>query len=336
MAITIKDIAKIAGVTHSTVSRCLNDKPGVSDGVRAEIKKIASDLGFEFNANARGLNTSRTGTIGVILEEETDDSGLHFFTNAFLSQIRLNLEKEDLDILTSFSQNSFSQKDNIMKLVNRRKVDGLILLSSSIRKESVQFLKDSKVPFVFSHQIPVKEFGKVNAVYCNHKLGAKKATQHLIDQGRRHILCIRRENERDEFLMRTEGYREALEENGLPFIAERVIPGGYSLNCGHETMERIEPFLGAVDGIFAHTDLLALGIMKELKKRGIRIPEDISLAGYDNIELCSYIEPNLTSVNQPSREISIRTCENLIRQLSGGCEPEISIISPELIIREST
>ncbi len=336
MAVTIKDIAKLAGVTHSTVSRCLNDKPGASDSMRAQIKKIAADLGFEFNANARGLNTSRTGTIGIIFDEDAEDSKLHFFTNSFLSQIRSILEKEDLDILTSFNQNSYSHKDNIMKLVNRKKVDGFILLSSSITAESIAFLNESEIPFVFSHQIPSPDFGEVNAVYCDHFKGAELATQHLIDRGRRRILCVKRENEREEFQMRTEGYRQVLLDNGLHFDPDYVIPGGYSLNCGAETMERIEPYLEKVDGIFAHTDLLALGLIKELTKKGIRIPEDISVVGYDNIELCTYVEPNLTSINQPSKMISEKTCENLISQLSGEKISHVRIITPNLIIRESS
>ena len=336
MAVTIKDIAKIAGVTHSTVSRCLNDKPGVSDSVRAEIKKIAADLGFEFNANARGLNTSRTGTIGIIMNEDLGDGNLHFFSNSFLSQIRNILEKADLDMLTSFSRNSLNQKDNIKKLVNRRKVDGLILLCSSITKDSVDFLRASKTPFIFSHQIPSRNFGEVNAVYCDHMKGGYLAAKHLIDRGRRNIVCVKRKDDRTEFQMRTDGYVKALNDHGLPYRPEYILPGGSTLDCGREIMADIEPFLGEIDGIFAHTDLLALALLKEFRHRGIRIPEDISLIGYDNIELCTYVEPNLSSINQPSRDISVQTCEILIRQLNGIVEPDIRVIPPELIIRASS
>ena len=151
--------------------------------MRGEIKKIAADLGFEFNANARGLNTSRTGTIGIILDDQIGNTNLHFFTNSFLAEIRNTLEKEDLDVLTSFTRNSYSQKDNIIKLVNGRKVDGLIILNSSPEKESINFLKESRVPFVFSHQIPKKRYGKVNAVYCDHMEGGRLAVEHLISRG---------------------------------------------------------------------------------------------------------------------------------------------------------
>lgn len=239
-------------------------------------------------------------------------------------------------MLTSFCQNSYSHKDNIRKLVKRNKVDGLILLSSTISLESINYLKEARVPFVFSHQIPDPAFGDVNAVYCDHFKGASMATQHLIDQGRRNILCVKRDSEREEFHMRSEGYKQTLLNNSLSFNPDYIIPGGYSLSSAAETMKSIEPFLGIADGIFFHTDLLALGVLKELRKRDIRIPEDISLVGYDNIELCTYVEPNLSSINQPSERISEKTCENLISQMSGAIGNYIHIISPNLFVRESS
>jgi len=336
MPVTIKDIARIAGVNHSTVSRCLNDKPGVSETMRMEIKKIARELGFEFNAAARSLNTSRTDTIGIILEEDNINSNLHFYTNSFLRHIRNRLEKADLDILTTFAWNKFSRKNNVLKLVNRRKVDGLIILSSLVDKAAVEFLRQEGIPFIFSHQIPSETFGEVNAVYCDHFAGGLAAVRHLIDRGRRRILCVTREDAREEFSQRTGGYRAALEEAGLPFEEKNLIPGGYTLESGKLTMERIGPEIRRADAIFAHTDLLALGLLKELKKQGIRVPDDIALIGYDDIELCTYVEPNLSSVRQPSMEISIRTCDNLIRLMAGDAECTRTVLSPELIPRATT
>jgi len=336
MAVTIKDIAKIAGVTHSTVSRCLNDRPGVSDKMRQEIKKIAADLEFEFNANARGLNTSRTGTIGVILEEERDRNDMHFFTNAVLSEIRCSLEKRDLDMLTSYYRNSHSKKDNIIKMINRKKVDGLILLCSSIKKETVKFLKETSTPFVFAHQIPKKLYGKVNSVYCDHKFGSQKAVQYLIDQGRRNILCVCRNDNKKEFRLRTKGYKKALEDNDLPFNEEYLIPAGYDWNSSVEAMRSIHPLMSKVDGIFAHTDLIAMGLLREFKKEGIHIPKDIALMGYDNIELCTFLEPQLSTVEQPIQEISDKACQNLFDQLDGNHLVRTELIKPKLILRGTT
>lgn len=335
MPVTIKDIARIAGVNHSTVSRCLNDKPGVSDAVRAEIKKIAADMGFEFNANARGLNTSKTNTIGIIMDEDYHTGNLHFFTNAFLRHIRQRLEKEDLDTITTFPLNNVSGKDNIRKLVKRRRVDGLIILSSAVTKETVDFLRDRSVPFVFSHKIPSADFGPVNAVSCDHYRGGYLATEQLIKRGCKNILCLVREDSRDEFFQRTRGYEAALRDKGIPIVPEYIVPGGYSLNCGRETVKRLESLLGSIDGIFAHTDILALGVMKELKKRGFRIPEDIALIGYDDIELCTYVEPELSSISQPSRDISVETCDRLFRLMAGEQLQEKTVLPPHVVLRES-
>ena len=336
MATTIKDIARIAGVTHSTVSRCLNDKPGVSDSMRVEIKKIAKELNFEFNANARGLNTSKTGTIGIILDDENDDNSPHFYTKSFLRHIRHQLEEEDLDTLTTFSRNNISGKDNIIKLVNRRKVDGIIILSPKISLESISFLKENEIPFIFSHQIPNKELGDVNAVYCDHYHGGYLATRHLLEKGRKNILCLSRFEDRFEFTQRTRGYETALMEYGLSVKKKNIIKGNASLEVNSGLWRKIEPEIHRIDAVFAHTDLMAVVLMKELKDHGISIPDDIAIVGYDNIELCTFVDPHLTSIAQPSKDISEKTCEILIRLLSGHDDSKRIIIPPSLIIREST
>ena len=335
MAVTIKDIARIAGVTHSTVSRCLNDKPGVSDAKRAEIKKIAIDLGFEYNANARGLNTSKTGTIGVILNEDADDNQPHLYTNTFLRHIRHQLEEEDLDTLTTFYRNNVSGKDNIVKLVNRRKVDGLIILSSSIDKETVAFLQNEKIPFVFSHQIPSRDMSDINAVYCDHFNGGYLATRHLLEQGRKRILCLSRPDKRYEFSQRTQGFKAALMEMGLPFEKNMVLNGVNDLGKVDEMWDLFSSRIKDVDAVFAHTDIMAIVLIKALQKHGISVPDDIAIVGYDNIALCTFVEPRLTSVAQPSRTISIKTCETLIKLLSGEQICQKTVVPPWLVVRES-
>ncbi len=335
MAVTIKDIARIAGVTHSTVSRCLNDKPGVSDAKRVEIKKIARDLGFEYNANARSLNTSKTGTVGIILNDDADDNQPHFYTNTFLRHIRHQLEEEDLDILTTFTRNNISGKDNIVRLVNRKKVDGFIILSSTIDSGTIDFLRDNKVPFVFSHQIPPKELGEVNAVYCDHVNGGYLATRHLLEQGRRRILCLTRPDKRFEFSQRTLGYKSALMEFGLSYDKSLVVSGINDLSRRDEMWDILSGQAGRIDAIFAHTDIMAITAQKALEKKDWQIPSDIAIVGYDNIGLCTFVEPALTSVAQPSKTISVKTCEILIRLLSGEDVKSRIIVPPWLVVRES-
>ncbi len=336
MAVTIKDIAKMAGVTHSTVSRCLNDKPGVSEAMRLKIKRIAQDLGFEFNANARGLNTSKTGTIGIIVNEDDADGQPHIFTNTFLRHIRQQLEEHDLDTLTTFSHNNFSGKDNILKLVNRRKVDGLIILSNNIGLDSIKFLHENNFPFIYAHQVPPETAETVNAVYCDHFRGGYLAARHLLDRGYKRLLCLSRRDNRTEFILRTNGFSAALEEAGIPFDESNIVPVEGFLHSGPKIIEDILPLLKNHDAIFAHTDLIALVVMKELLKRGYRIPDDLAVVGYDNSELCSFFEPNLSTIAQPAKQISLQTCNSLIKILSGSAEHSRIIIQPELVVRKST
>ena len=335
MAVTIKDIARIAGVTHSTVSRCLNGKPGVSPAKGEEIKRIAKELGFEYNANARSLNTSKTGTIGIILNDDADDNQPHLYTNAFLRHIRHQLEEEDLDVLTAFSRNFLSGKDNLVRLVNRKKVDGFIILSSTISLDSIQFLRNEEIPFVFSHQIPDEVLGEVNRVYCNHLTGGYLATKYLLERGRKRVLCLSRPDKREEFSLRTRGYRKALGEFGIGQDDSLIIDGVNNLEKTDEMWETISPYLGRIDAVFAHTDILGIVLIKALEKRGISVPDEIAVVGYDNIGLCSFIEPNLTSVAQPSDAISVQTCERLIELLSGKRDVKKIVIPPTLVIRES-
>ncbi len=330
MPATIKDIARIAGVTHSTVSRCLNNKPGVSESMRMEIKRIAEELDFEFNANARSLLTSKTGTIGIILNEEQGTHSLHIFTNSFLGYIRRKLEEEDLDTIITFSKNSFTGENNIIRLVRRRKVDGLILLTPRVGKETLRFLKVNRVPHIFSHQIPPDFPGNAGAVYCDHREGGYLATRHLLQRGCRSILCLKRPEADEEFSQRTLGYEDALREAAIPLKKDLVL--------SREELDATAFDFSGIDGIFAHTDLLALGLMKELKRKNIHIPRDIALVGYDDIELCRLVDPELTSVRQPSKAISIRTCEKLIQQMNREDPKEEGpeILSPRLIPRGSS
>lgn len=338
MPVTIKDIARLAGVSHSTVSRGLNGKPGVSELMREKIKQIASEVGFEFNANARSLSTAKTGTIGIIYDEENYESTLHIYSMGLLRYLRRNLEKENLDAIITFSRNQFTGNDNIEKLINKRKVDGLIIISSKVKKKTITFLKETGLPFVISHQEPCSSFGSVDTVYCDHFRGGYLAGEHLANQGCRKPVCITRKEKRKEFLKRTEGFLEAMKDNSIPADSRSIIEGGYSFRDGFNAVMENFDIIKKSDGIFVHTDLKALGAMAALKEKGVSIPDDICIAGYDDTELCTFTRPTLTSIQQPTEKISLITCERLIRLLGGEKTPRLkeSVLPPVLVPRDSS
>ena len=239
MPITIKDIARIAGVSHSTVSRCLNNKGGYSEETFLKIQKIAYELGFVFNAGARSLSTEKTGTIGIVYNEYNYATTLHPFTVKFLQYIKRILEREDLDSIVTFSQTAINGSDNnIERLINKRKVDGLIIVKSDISHSTFDFLKRSKVPFVFAHQMLDDSFEEVDCVYCDHYLGGNLAGEHLAEKGCSKVMCIGRNENRREFKLRTEGFLSAASDRNVLSADNFLISGGAYNNAGPFRMRK--------------------------------------------------------------------------------------------------
>ena len=338
MPITIKDIAKIAGVSHSTVSRCLNNKGGYSDETFLRIQKIAYELGFVFNAGARSLSTEKTGTIGIIYDEYNYATTLHPFTVKFLTYIRKILEREDLDSIVTFSQNAINGSDNIERLINKRKVDGLIIVKSNISHSTFDFLKKRKIPFVFAHQMLDESFEEVDCVYCDHYLGGNLAGNHLWEKGCTKVMCISRNEKRSEFTLRTEGFLSAAADRNILAADDFLISGGSSFQSCYKAARENLTKIKKCNGIFVHTDIMAVGLLKVLGEEKISVPEDIAVIGYDGIEFCDFITPSLSTIEQPVEKISILTCERLVDLISGAkkMSPKRKIIPPVVIERDST
>jgi LacI family transcriptional regulator len=335
MSVTIKDIAKIAGVSHSTVSRSLNDSPLISTETKQRIQQIAKELGFEFNANARGLSIRKTGTIGLIYPEAFEDFNVNLFFSPLHNHIRRTLEREALDLIVGFPKNRFTGESNIQKLINRKKVDGLIIVHSKVDYYDLNYIKSSRIPFVFLHQKPAHIDDEVDFFCTDHFKGGYLATDHLLKLGCRNIICLSADGE--EFEMRTEGYKAALNDAAIPFNDSLVLKGDCSFDSGYKAIKQTSGILKKIDGIFAQSDLMALGAIQALQQLNIKVPQDIAVVGYDDIELGTYFSPKLTTVHQPREEIATLACERLIELLSDKAKKRKAkkIVQPTLVIRES-
>lgn len=337
MSVTIKDIAKIAQVSHSTVSRSLNDSPRVANDTKKKIKGIAKELGFEFNAQARSLSTSRTNTIGIIYNSNLNDSYIHFLSNTVQKLIRISLEKKDLDTITTFTDNIHLSQNNITRLINTKKIDGLIIIGAQIDLKTLNFMDNSNIPYVFCHNIPDQD-SNVDALYCDHFLGGYLATEHLLNLGHKNLLCIQRSDNSPQFSMRTNGFIAALKDNNIDFDDTNFSKADYNLEGGYKFVKENIDYIKKFSALFVHTDTQALGIIEGLKEEGIKIPNDISIVGYDDIQLGSFYKPHLTTIHQPIEQLVILTCERLIELLeSKKCNKSKQIIiPPKLVIRDST
>lgn len=346
MPITIRDIAKLAGVSHATVSRSLNNSPLVAAETRNKINELAQSLGFQFNANARSLSTNKSGTICIIYPESQDEHGVSMFYTSLVNQVRDSLERVGMDIIVTFPNNNFTGESNIKRLIISRKIDGIIIVHPNlvdVDKQVLHFIEMSKVPYVFLHHYPsFLEDNTVDAIYTDHVRGGYLAAQYLIKSGHKNIACIT-SNEKlksAEFQQRTEGYKAALNNNNIPFDNELIFYGTRDIMSGYNIIkENIDCLLKkSVTAIFAQTDLMAIGVMEALKELRYNIPEDFSIVGYDDIDLIKSFKPNLTTIHQPREEIALLGCERLIELINGKKKKKIinTMLQPKLIIREST
>ncbi len=340
--VTIKDIARIAGVSHSTVSRSLNDSSLISSDTKTQIQQIARELGFEFNASARSLSTSRTGTVGIIYPELFETFGNALYLGLLMTHIRHSLEEVSLDNLSTFPVNTCTGESNIQKLIKRKKVDGLIIIHPEIAPEDWQFILEAEIPFVVLHFKPRSHsFEQMNYFFSDHVSGGYQAASHLLSRGCRNILTLTEDSRELQFKERTDGYRNALKEAGISPRPDYIIGGDCSFEFGYEAVMRNRHLLDTLDAIFAQADIMALGAIEALRVLGISIPGDIKVVGYDDTELGKYFRPRLTTIHQPREAHAKAACARLIELLGlRGEKQDLStpvqmVLTPTLVIRET-
>lgn len=335
----MSDIAKIAGVSRSTVSRSLNDSPLIAEETKERIKKIAEEQGFEINANARSLSTSRIGTVGVIYPENFSDFNVNLYFSSLHNQLRDSLEKEELDVIVAFADNRYTGKSNIKKLIMGKKIDGLIIVQSHLNEEIMNFLKSSGVPYVFLHHHIEDEadLNKIDVVYTDHFKGGYLATEHLLNLGHKEVLCISAHGEGDEYKLRTDGYMAALKDKKLSVDKEHILYGDISLQSGYEVIMANKEKLLSATAIFVQNDMMALGVLEACRDLQINVPHELALVGYDDIELCTCFRPYLTTIHQPREEIARLVCQRLVELLHSKKQRKKRkiIVQPKLIVRDS-
>lgn len=333
---TIKDIAKLAGVSHSTVSRSLSDSPLIPTATRERIKAIAREQDFELNASARGLSRGKTSCVAILYPDYFERRSINLFFSSLLAHVRQVFERETVDVIVSFPKNLQSGTSNIQRLARERKVDGMLIVNNEIDHDDLECLAAAKIPYVFLHKRPLgSEVANADYFCTDHALGGRLAGERLVALSRRRLFCVSAIGE--EFEARSLGFAGALRESGLGASSAPAIYGDCSFEFGAgEATERIlaSP---SIDGVFCQTDLMALGLIQGLMKAGKRIPEDIAIVGYDDIDLASYFRPTLTTVHQPLGEIAAEACERLIKLLAGtdATRPIHRLVSPSLVVRES-
>lgn len=339
MSITSYDIAKIANVSQSTVSRCLNNSNLVSEKTRDRIYKIAQEHKFQFNSNARSLSTNRTSTIGLVFPKGLVDFGFDVHFRSWQDALIESLERIELDVIVTFFENRFTKKNNIMKLITAKKIDGLIIVQPELDIETITFLEKTSIPYVFCKYLPsICKTRDVDCIYVDQFKGGYLATNHLIELGHRKIISFSAEIPGGEFELRTEGFKTALNDNNLSFDKQMFFMGNSTFMSGYQIINENKEKFKNVSAIFAQNDLMALGALTALNELNIRIPNDIAIVGFDDIELCTYLKPNLTTIHQPTKDIALLTCKRLVELMNNeqSSSKQKLAIQPKLVIRESS
>jgi LacI family transcriptional regulator len=332
--VTIYDLAQKLDISPATVSRALQDHPAISRKTKKKIFELAEEMGYRSNNFARNLRSKSTNTIGVIVPRL--DS---YFMSTVIAGIENTAGNLGYQIIISQTSEQVKKEAASANTLFNSRVDGL-LVSLAYDTEDLShfdiFLR-KKVPIIFFDRVADYD-GCMNILIDNCK-AAFEATKHLIQQGCKRLVHITAIPKRNVYIDRLEGFKQALEEAGLPFNDEQVIIDNLSQDAGVRAAEIISKMNPLPDGVFVANDNCATVCMTSLKKKGIQIPQDIAFAGFNNDPVCKVVEPNLTTINYPGYEMGQIAARSLINHLKGNVNIHATTaitLRADLVIRESS
>jgi LacI family transcriptional regulator len=325
-------VAREAGVSTQTVSRVLNDRPDVSPETRERIKDIIRKLGYQPNAMARSLASDRTRTLGLITEDFSD----YFFTQVIAGAEEEARRHGYLFMLGSTERNLQDDPEYI-RLLRERHVDGFLFSRPSTESGSIHIadLIRSGIPVVNAACYFPEEICTV--VDIDNVTGGRLAAQHIKEGGHERVATIHGPAGWKSVSDRAKGFMHQLNTYGLSLKPQLVVEGDWSYESGYRTMQQLLSRGESFTALFVHNDQMAIGAMRALRQIGRRVPNDVSVIGYDDIPAAEFAVPPLTTVRQPMRELGAVATRLLIKAIEEGEQNDEEVfLQPELIIREST
>lgn len=331
---TIKDIAKNLNISYSTVSLCLNNDTRVAEKTKQRVLEEAERIGFTFNANARSLVMKKTKRIGIIFSDNFNAPDYRWFFNEIETYSTRALEKSGYDFLIQPNKNIHAQS-NILRMVNGKMVDGLIIFSKTITKAEYDFLGGNDFPYVYVYfKPPFAEALPDNFFWDDNQSGGYLATKHLLEHGHRKILTIRSNDpELKMYNERTDGYQKAMREYGAE---SAILEVRMDFESQRELVARRSDYLRQFTAIFSQQDLPALSIVQQLQKHhGVCVPGDLSIVGYNDIELIRYLDIPLDTIADPREEVIANAVNSLVARIEKKEDDFPRKIYPRLIVRGS-
>jgi len=332
--VTIKDIAKELSISPSTVSRALKDHPDISADTKKAVNALAKKLNYQPNSIALSLRKSRTNTIGVVIPEI-----VHFFFSTVISGIEDVAYAAGYNVIVSQSNESYEREVTDMKALVASRVDGFLV---SLSKETLDYehlkqIHEKGTPMVFFDRV-CEEINTSKVVIDDYN-SAFKATEHLIEQGSKHIAHLAGPQNLTIGKDRLQGYLAALKKHQIPVREELIIKSGAnSHDEGNAITKELLALVQRPDAIFCNNDMVAIGAMKAVKRAGLSIPEDVAVVGFSDWSVSALVEPSLTSITQPGYEMGETAARLFIEQIERGENyiPQTRVLQTQLVVRESS
>ena len=332
--ITTRELAELAGVNQSTISRSLSNHPGVSEKTRKRIQDLARDHGY-FSYSERSQSLKNRNAITVLLS----DSFFKVYNDHFIETLIYTM-LEEIDAAGYFPIVTYDQFEKlgtkkIQEVIAAGNIAGILIINREYNGELDEFLKKIPMPHIYMHYFNRNSSEEINVVDINHFVGGYIATRHLLELGHTNILTVTSEGR--EFEERTSGFHKAMSEAGLKIGSSDIISLEHNYDIPYEFAMENRDFLTQYSAVFVQNDLAAIGFINALQDQGLMLPEDLSIIGYDDIDAGRFCRPALTTVQQSVKELA-KTGIKRITDIIQTEEPGLlqTYIQPKLLVRGST
>ena len=331
MAVTIKDVAKIANVAPSTVSRVIANSSRISEKTKKRVREVMDELGYHPNFIARSLASHSTRAIGLVMPSSSDAVFQNPFFPTVLTGLSEGAHAKQYALHMTTGKTDDEIYDGVVALVQGGRVDGVVLLYSKVEDRVISYLKKRDFPF-FVIGKPFKDDENINYVDNDNFKAGKEVTEHLIQLGHDRIAFIGGNLDLVVTVERIEGYEKALRNSGIKLVDEYIINDEFLQESGQDAVEVLLSLDQPPSALVVADDLMALGVLNKLDEMGIEVPKDISIVSFNNVLIAEMARPPLTSVNINIFDLGFQAAKNLIQKIENPEEPIKRIIVPFNIV----
>ncbi|PMH44960.1 transcriptional repressor PurR [Vibrio sp. 10N.286.49.B3] len=327
---TIKDVARLAGVSTTTVSHVINKTRFVAEATQEKVNKAVDELNYAPSAVARSLKCNTTRTIGMLVTQST---------NLFFSEVIDGVEsycyRQGYTLILCNTGGIYEKQRDYIRMLAEKRVDGILVMCSDFTEELRQMLdRHADIPKVIMDWGP--DSSQADKIIDNSEEGGYLATKYLLDRGHTDIACLSGHFDKAACKERIHGFKRALDEANIAINEDWLLEGNFECDTAVLMADKILAMEKRPTAVFCFNDTMALGLMSRLQQAGLHIPNDISIIGYDNIELAEYFSPPLTTVHQPKRRVGKTAFEILLERIKDKeHDKRIFEMHPEVIERNT-